>query len=132
MLDGSESDSSDDEPTRERYMCQVSLEPLQSKTVVDGVFRVCRTNGEPVRVDAPVFHARVAHCTCVYADSRVPACPARTLQISSASGEPVYISVSVFLSAEAVASTKTPLPPRYKVGDTLGNRVVAVTLDGEG
>lgn len=48
-LDGGASDSSEDEPTLQRYMCQVSLEPLQSKTVVDGAFQVCRTNGEPVR-----------------------------------------------------------------------------------
>lgn len=70
--------------------------------------------------------------TCNHGGVDSRGCAACGAQVSSASGEPVYISVSVFLSAEAVASAKAPLPDHYKVGDTLGNRVVAVTVEEGG
>ena len=44
------SDSSDEETEKlERYMCEIDLESLQTKTIVDGAFRIMETSGKEVR-----------------------------------------------------------------------------------
>ena len=58
-----------------------------------------------------------------------PSRSAIVAQVTTSSGDPVYVSVSVFLTAEFVVGPSTPLPDSYVIGEELGEGVHVVSED---